>query len=72
VSRVGACRNGVRRCYPSGEPIGGQRIAAVFPNASQMTSSIGATNSRGMTEPFTPAGAVSNGSHERGPREPGK
>src|SRR5216683_7046353 len=35
------------------------------PNASQMTSSIAATNSRGMTEPFTPAGAVSNWSRER-------
>ncbi len=44
----------------------------MFPNASQMTSSIGATNSRGMTEPFTPAGAVSNWSPVREPREAGK
>src|SRR5260370_16371214 len=70
--RVGACRNGVGWCHPSGEPIGGQRIAAVFPNASQMTSSIGATNSRDMTEPFTPASAVSNWSREREPPEPEK
>jgi hypothetical protein len=70
--RVGACRNGVCRCYPSGEPIGGQRSAAVFPNASRMASSIGATNRRDMLEPFTPAGAVSNGSHERETREPGE
>jgi len=37
-----------------------------------MTSSIGATNSRDMTEPFTPASAVSNWSREREPREPEK
>jgi len=43
----------------------------VFRNASQMTSSIDATNSQGMTEPFTPAGAVSNGIRGREPREPG-
>jgi hypothetical protein len=70
--RVGECPNGVRRCHLSGGLIGGQRSAAVFPNASLMTSSIAAANSRGTTEPFTPAGAVSNGSHEHGPREPAK
>ena len=37
-----------------------------------MTSSIDATNSRDMTEPFTPAGAASNWSREREPREPEK
>jgi hypothetical protein len=38
----------------------------------RMASSIGATNSRDMTEPFTPAGAASNWSREREPREPEK
>jgi hypothetical protein len=42
----------------------------VFPNASRMTSSIDAANSLGMTEPFTPAGAVSNLNREQEPREP--
>ncbi len=37
-----------------GEPIGDQRITAVFPNASQTASSIDAINGRDMTEPFTP------------------
>ena len=41
----------------------------MFPNASQMTSSIGATNNRGMMKPFTPAGAVSNWSPARELRE---
>ena len=43
----------------------------MFPNAFQMASSIGAINSRGMTEPFTPAGAVRNWSL-RAPEPKGK
>ena len=43
----------------------------MFPNASQMASSIGATNSRGIREPFTPAGAVCNWSL-RAPEPKGK
>jgi len=44
----------------------------MFPDVSWMTNSIGATDRRSMREPFTPAGAVSNGSHEGETREPGE